>query len=167
MKKVFTIISFFVFTVACHAQKKEAKISAVVNDGGKTKTVEPALNTNNNSALTFTETGFDFGKIPQGKPVTHTFQFKNTGNIPFALQNVVASCGCTTPEWNKDTIAIGATGVIKVGYNAASEGPFDKLVTITYDSSHNTQITIKGEVWKTPATSAPLNTALNSFKNEQ
>jgi hypothetical protein len=80
---------------------------------------------------------------------------------------VQASCGCTTPEWNKDTVAAGATAIIKVGYNAANEGPFNKSVTITYNGNQTKQLFIKGEVWKTPTTSAPVNTTLNSLKNEQ
>lgn len=159
MKKVFTIFCLFAFSMACYAQKKVAQIAE-----------KNSINTesqSNSSDLALLEPDFDFGKIPQGKPVTHTFKFKNTGSTPLTLDNVVASCGCTTPVWNKDTISVGSTGIIKVGYNAASEGPFNKIVTITYNGAQNKQIIIKGEVWKTPATSAPLNTALNSFKNDQ
>ena len=170
MKKVFTIFCFFAFTMACFAQEKVIKTGESTNHvNAKISPLESPVNTQNTETggLTLMETDFDFGKIPQDKPVTHIFQFKNNGDIPLTLDNVVASCGCTTPVWNKDTIAVGGTGVIKVGYNAASEGPFNKLVTITYNGTQNKQIVIKGEVWKTPATSAPLNTALNSFKNEQ
>ncbi|HEV2830352.1 MAG TPA: DUF1573 domain-containing protein, partial [Hanamia sp.] len=110
---------------------------------------------------------FDFGKIPQGKPVTHIFEFTNNGKIPFALDNVQASCGCTTPVWNKEVVAPGATAKITVGYNAANEGPFSKPVTITYNGNLTKQIIIKGEVWKTPVTSAPENTSVNSLKNEK
>lgn len=170
MKKVFTISCFFALTVACFAQKKATKLDEPGNTVNfKTASIKSSANSQNTEkeGLTLIEADFDFGKIPQGKPVTHTFQFKNTGDLPLALDNVVASCGCTTPIWNKDTIPVGGTGIIKVGYNAASEGPFNKIVTITYNGTQNKPIIIKGEVWKTPATSAPLNTALNSFKNEQ
>jgi hypothetical protein len=117
--------------------------------------------------LSLSETEFDFGKIPQGKPVTHVFEFKNTGFTPFSLDKVQASCGCTTPEWNKDTIAPGATSKITVGYNAMNEGPFAKPVTITYNGNQVKQIIIKGEVWKTPLTSAPLNNTVTNLINEQ
>ena len=156
MKKVFTIFCFFALTGVCYAQK-----NTTATAGKNINTAE------SDEGLTLKETDFDFGKIPQGKPVTHTFEFKNTSSIPWVLDNVVASCGCTTPVWNKDTIAVGGTGIIKVGYNAANEGPFNKTVNITYNGTENKQIVIKGEVWKTPVTSAPLNTALNIFKNEQ
>lgn len=117
-------------------------------------------------ALSLKETEFDFGKIPQGKPVTHIFEFTNTGTTPFSLDKVQASCGCTTPEWNKDVVAPGATAKITVGYNAQNDGPFAKPVTITYNGDQVKQIIIKGEVWKTPVTSAPENNSVNSLKNE-
>ncbi len=108
----------------------------------------------------------DFGKIPQGKPVTYNFELTNTGTTAYKLDNVVAGCGCTTPQWDKEKIINGGEkSVITVGFNAAAEGPFTKAVTITYNGSQTKVITIKGEVWKTPAASAPLNGTLNYFKN--
>lgn len=109
---------------------------------------------------------FDFGKIPQGKPVQHLFEISNKGIFPFKLDNVQASCGCTTPEWEQGKeIAPGKNSTIKVGYNAAAEGPFTKLITITYNKSQTKLITIKGEVWKTPAASAPANPGINDLKD--
>ena len=78
-------------------------------------------------------------------------KFVNKSDKPLKLDNVAASCGCTTPEWSREEIAPGATAVIKVGYNAAAEGPFEKPITITYVCSETTVIKIKGEVWKAPA----------------
>ena len=39
---------------------------------------------------------YDFGKIPQGKPVYYSFDIVNTGKAELKLDNVQASCGCTT-----------------------------------------------------------------------
>ena len=116
--------------------------------------------------LTLKETEFDFGKIPQGKPVTHVFEITNNSKVPLNISNVHASCGCTTPEWEKDkALAPGEKTKITVGYNAAAEGPFTKFITVTYNEAQSKQITIKGEVWKTPASSAPENKGLNDLKN--
>ncbi len=171
MKKVFIVICCFAFTIAASAQTSVTKVNKKYKTAAtksSTKKVDVIANSETpTESLTLKENDFDFGKIPQGKPVTHIFEFTNTGNQPFALNNVQASCGCTTPEWNKDTVAAGAKAIITVGYNAANEGPFNKSVTITYDDNHTKQIIIKGEVWKTPTTSAPVNTTLNSLKNEQ
>ncbi len=167
MKKLFTVICFLAFTLLASAQTSVTKVSKKNKTATTKSATTEVISENPSESLTLKETQFDFGKIPQGKPVTHIFEFTNTGAAPFALNNVQASCGCTTPEWNKDTVAVGQTAVIKVGYNAANEGPFDKPVTITYNGTQTKQIIIKGEVWKTPVTSAPVNTALNTLKNEQ
>ena len=117
--------------------------------------------------LGMTETIFDFGKIPQGKPVTHIFDVVNTGKDSLKISNVQASCGCTTPEWERDQVqAPGKKTKIIVGYNAASEGQFAKFITIYYNGSQTKQITIKGEVWKTPLNSAPENKELRSLKED-
>jgi hypothetical protein len=171
MKKLFTVICCIAFTMALSAQttvtKVNKKYKTAVTKSETTEVVANASAETPAEALTLKENEFNFGKIPQGKPVTHIFEFTNTGDKPFALENVVASCGCTTPEWNKDTVAAGATAVIKVGYNAANEGPFTKQVNIFYNGNQTKQIIIKGEVWKTPVTSAPVNTSLSILKNDQ
>lgn len=163
MKKIFTLICCAMFVLPAFAQTNVTKVSKK-NKSITTNVAESASPAA--ERLTLKESEFDFGKIPQGKPVTHVFEFTNTGDKAFALDNVQASCGCTTPEWNKETIAPGASASIKVGYNAATEGPFNKTVSITYNGAETKQITIKGDVWKTPVTSAPENTSLNTLKNE-
>ena len=117
--------------------------------------------------LFFIEDIFDFGKIPQGKPVTHNFYFVNKGKLPFSLNNVQASCGCTTPVWDKEMIRPGDTGKIAVGYNAAAEGPFDRSITIIYNDNLTRVIHIKGEVWKTSAASAPENAFIRKINGHK
>lgn len=117
-------------------------------------------------ALKLKEAEHDFGKIPQGKPVYYTFGIINTGSQPLKLDDVHASCGCTTPEWSHEEIAPGATASIKVGYNAASEGGFDKIVTITYNTNQNKILKIKGTVWKAPEGSAPPNASVQFLKKQ-
>lgn len=125
---------------------------------GENKTVTPG------EVLLLREAEFDFGKIPQGKPVTHIFYFTNTGTSSLSLENVQTSCGCTTPEWSKEAIPAGGNAKIIVGYNAMNEGMFTKFITISYNVNQTKQVTIKGEVWKTPDNSAPPNEALKTLK---
>ena len=117
-------------------------------------------------ALEVKEMEYDFGTIPQGKPVFHFFQIVNKGTAPLKLDNVQATCGCTTPEWNKEAIAPGSSEKIKVGYNAAAEGPFEKYITISYNGNSTKQIKIKGSVWKAPSGSAPSNASVNFLKQQ-
>ena len=89
----------------------------------------------------------------------------NRSTGPLKLDNVQATCGCTTPEWSKEPIAAGATSLIKVGFNAATEGPFEKYITVTYNGNETKQIMIKGEVWKAP-TGAPANAPVQFLKQQ-
>ncbi len=116
--------------------------------------------------LKLKETEHDFGKIPQGKPVYYTFEIVNTGTTELKLDNVQASCGCTTPEWSREPIAPGATAQIKVGFNAAAEGSFDKPITITYNTNQSKVIKIKGIVWKAPEGAAPGNASVQFLKKQ-
>ncbi|HEY1202617.1 MAG TPA: DUF1573 domain-containing protein, partial [Niastella sp.] len=102
--------------------------------------------------LQLKETSYNFGKIQQGRPVTHNFEIVNIGKEPLMLDNVQASCGCTTPEWSKEAIQPGATTTIKVGYNAAAEGDFNKTITIHYNSVQVKTMNISGSVFKAPTT---------------
>jgi hypothetical protein len=157
MKKLFTSLMAICLITAAHAQT--AAVSA--NTDQKALTITEA-----DEMLTLKESEFDFGKIPQGKPVTHIFEVTNNSKTALKISNINASCGCTTPEWEKDkVVAPGEKTKITVGYNAAAEGPFTKFITVTYNETQNKQITIKGEVWKTPASSAPENKGLNDLKN--
>jgi hypothetical protein len=108
----------------------------------------------------------NFGKIPQGKPVYHFFELVNKGSKPLKLDNVSASCGCTTPEWSRDEIAPGASSKIKVGYNAASEGVFEKTITLFYNGNQTKVLRIKGEVWKAPEGAAPPNASVQFLKQQ-
>ena len=90
---------------------------------------------------------YNFGKIKQSVPVTTFFTVTNTSDKPVVLETVVASCGCTTPEWSKEPVAPGGTTQIKVGYNAAAVAPFTKDITVRLAGIQEAKIIhITGEV---------------------
>ncbi len=93
---------------------------------------------------------FDFGELQEGPQAEHIFEFKNTGNEPLIIQNVSASCGCTTPEWQKEPVLPGKTGKITVHYNTQGRpGPFTKSIFITSNATKETErkeLYIKGSV---------------------
>lgn len=116
--------------------------------------------------LQLKQTEHDFAKIPQGKPVFYNFEVVNTGSQPLKLDDVHASCGCTTPEWSHEAIPAGTTSTIKVGYNAAAEGYFEKSIVITYNGNQTKQLKIKGTVWKAPEGTAPVNASVQFLKKQ-
>jgi hypothetical protein len=152
MKKALLIVfSGFFMASGLQAQSSVLKTSAT--------SASPKIET-----LQLKEAGYSFGKIPQGRPVIHIFEIINTGKDPLVLDNVLASCGCTTPEWSHDPIAAGATASIKVGYNAYGEGHFNKTVTIFYNNGQTKALTISGEVYKLPDSAAPENASVQFLK---
>ena len=110
----------------------------------------------NGPKIEFVNTVHDFGEGPQGKPVATDFVFKNTGNAPLVLQNVKASCGCTTPFWPKEPIMPGQESKISAKYNMARAGNFSKTITVTVkpqaegDTPETVRLTIKGIAVATP-----------------
>lgn len=149
---------FFVFFLS---------ISLSVYAGAQVSTTSSVpVKTTATDVLQLKETEHDFGKIPQGKPVYYFFEVMNTGTEPLKLGDVHASCGCTTPEWNQEPIAAGGSTKIKVGYNAAVEGSFEKFITITYNTNESKQLKIKGIVWKAPQGSAPANASIEFLKKQ-
>lgn len=99
--------------------------------------------------ITFAQSSYDFGQVEEkGGPVSYTFTFTNTGKSPLILTNVVASCGCTTPEWPKAPILPGKKGAIKVTYDPLNRpGPIDKTITVSSNATKPLVVlTIKGNV---------------------
>src|SRR5688500_6660311 len=86
--------------------------------------------TKSDDIVTFNTDKHDFGKIKQNVPVTYYFEIKNTSDKLVVVENASASCGCTVPEKPEKPINPGATGKLKVQYNAATIGPFKKDVFI-------------------------------------
>lgn len=107
MKKLFFIAAAFIVSAGAMAQK------TMVDDFAK-----------------FNVNKYDFGKIKQNVPATYTFEITNKSNKPLVIENAHATCGCTVPEYQKDPILPGKTAKIKVQYNAANGGHFDKTVYV-------------------------------------
>jgi Protein of unknown function (DUF1573) len=110
------------------------------------------------------ESVYDFGRIPQGRPVFHDFIVENQSQGVVQIVNVQASCGCTSPEWSKEPIQAEGKSVVKVGFNAAADGPFEKTIQVFYEGGQQVQLIIKGDVWRTPDQPAPANKVIAHLK---
>lgn len=85
--------------------------------------------------ITFEQSNHNFGDIIQGQKVEYEFKFKNTGNAPLILQNVLTTCGCTVPAWPKEPVNPSAEGIIRVVFDSTSKlGRQNKLITIRSNS---------------------------------
>jgi hypothetical protein len=150
MKKIFTLLFFCGLLGTVKAQTPAGT----------------SVQAGNGSILGLVETDYDFGKIPQGKPVSHVFEVVDSAADTLRILNVQASCGCTTPAWERGKkVPAGGKTQIVVGYNAGNAGRFTKTITVYYNDNKTREITISGEVWVTPSTSAPENSEVQNLKN--
>ena len=109
MKKLFFIAAAFIVTAGAMAQ-----------------TTKP------DSVAKFNTNKYDFGKVKQNVPAVYSFEITNTSNKPLVIENAHATCGCTVPEYQKDPILPGKSAKVKVQYNAANGGQFDKTVFVKF-----------------------------------
>ena len=123
MKKLFFIAAAFIVTAGAMAQTKPDDVAK--------------FNTNK----------YDFGKVKQNVPAVYSFEITNTSDKPLVIENAHATCGCTVPEYQKDPILPGKTAKIKVQYNAANGGQFDKTVFVKFAGvDEEKSLGITGEV---------------------
>ena len=58
--------------------------------------------------IRFEKLTHDFGTFPDSSPkVTCVFNFTNVGTLPLVINQAIASCGCTVPEYPKTPIKPG------------------------------------------------------------
>lgn len=104
------------------------------------------------ASFKFEEMEFNFGQIKQGDKVGHKFKFINNGTEPLIISQAQGSCGCTVPEWPKQPLKPGESGIIDVTFDSAGKmGVQDKTVTITSNAATNPVVLhIKGTVEAAP-----------------
>lgn len=61
---------------------------------------------------------------------TATFVLKNMGNAPLVINDILSSCGCAVPEWDKKPIKTGDKTEIKVKVTPEHSGYFNKTITV-------------------------------------
>ena len=97
--------------------------------------------------VTWQEDSHSFGNIAKGKPVSREFAFKNTTKQPVQIVDAKSSCACVTTSFSKSVVAPGASGSIRLTYDAAAAGQFVKTVSVTTTNSPTPKIlTLKGKV---------------------
>jgi hypothetical protein len=100
--------------------------------------------------IKFDKTTHNFGTFSESEPkVTCSFSFTNIGEQPLMINQAIASCGCTVPEYTKTPIQPGEKGQIKVTYNGTGKFPghFKKSITIrTNGAVELTRLYIEGDM---------------------
>ncbi len=91
---------------------------------------------------------FNFGRILQGEQVSTVFKFTNTGDANLIINRVETSCGCTVPEYDRQPVAPGGKGVIRVRFDSdGKEGTQYKTIKVTTNCKDNIfDLVLTGEV---------------------
>lgn len=125
IKTVFFLLAFLsVLSFLGSAQEKQAKI-------------------------VFKKEVHNFGQIKEdGGTVTHKFEFTNVGGSPLVINEVKASCGCTTPTWTRKPVKPGDKGYVSTTFNPSNRpGDFNKSIVVRTNGANNiTVLRIKGTV---------------------
>src|SRR5476651_1712293 len=125
-------------------------------------TITASAQTDNKAEFKFASEKYDFGKIPQGKPVTTNFEYTNIGEEPLILTEVRPTCGCTIADYTKTPVLKGQKGTIKITYSAAVVGGFTKSIVVRSNAKTPQKIiTIIGEVLAPPAATPSTTTGSN------
>jgi hypothetical protein len=78
----------------------------------------------------------DLGIMKTGERYVCYFALTNTGGVPLVITDVRTTCGCTTPNWNRQPVAPGATTEIKIEITPDEPGAFRKTVSVYGNMKH-------------------------------
>lgn len=122
------------------------------------------------AAMSFDKTVHDFGTINEGKTVQTTFTFTNTGQADLIIVDARGSCGCTVPNYPKNTpIAPGGTGEIVVSFDSNNKPNMQqKTVTISANTSSGREtLRIKAMVTPDPVKQKQRDDAAKARQQQQ
>ena len=142
MKKalIFTLAFTFVIFTGCQegAAKKVTSSNTAATPAAKATSVQTSsAKTSGTPVMTFDKTSHDFGVIKEGEKVTTSFGFTNTGDADLIIVDARGSCGCTVPQYPKNTpIAPGESGSIVVSFDSSNKPNMQqKTVTISANTA--------------------------------
>jgi hypothetical protein len=153
MKKLNRIFLVASLALLVSCQDGAAKKITNANPVNTTQASQPALKTDS-PVMSFDKTTHDFGTIKEGEKVTTKFSFTNTGKSDLIIVDARGSCGCTVPEYPKNTpIKPGDTQTITVSFDSSNKpGVQQKSVTLSANTASGREmLRIKANVTPDPA----------------
>ena len=93
---------------------------------------------------------YDFGTIKEGEKVSYSFTFENTGNADLLITDATASCGCTVPEFPKEPVPPGKSGVVNVVFDSAKKDGYQRkeIFVVANTIPNQKKLIITGTVLK-------------------
>lgn len=89
--------------------------------------------------------------VPQGSYLLFEFPFTNVSDSAIVISRVRSSCGCLVPEWSREPVEPGQTGIIRGKYDTQRLGPINKTLTVEFwNIEEQVVLRILGAVWEGP-----------------
>jgi hypothetical protein len=155
--KIFFLLLLLTSLIACSSETVDSEefqstaVDGVITNADLIRSPVSAdglTDTINVAKMIFTELDYNFGTVMSGDIVEKEFSFVNTGKVPLLISDARSTCGCTVPEWPKEMIQPGESGVISVVFDTKNKsGRQAKPVTITANTYPvATRLRLIGEV---------------------
>jgi len=138
MKKIslIALVSISLITFSC----KEKATEKIENANVEPAAVRDA-SANKMAVMSFDKTFHDFGQITQGTPQQTVFTFTNTGDAPLIITDATSSCGCTIPDYPKNTpIAPGQQGQMVVNFNGSGQNQVTKTINVQANTANGSEL---------------------------
>lgn len=156
MKKIslIALVSMSLIAFSC----KEKATEKIENANVEAAAVRDA-SANKMAVMSFDKTFHDFGQIAQGTPQQTVFTFTNTGDAPLIITDATSSCGCTIPDYPKNTpIAPGQQGQMVVNFNGSGQNQVTKTINVQANTANGSELLkIQAFVLAPNAASIPSN----------
>lgn len=73
----------------------------------------------------------NLGDVKKENKTKAIFLIKNVGSSPFLIENIVADCHCTIPDWDENEVNVGDSTEIEVIYNnPTGVGYFQQVINV-------------------------------------
>lgn len=150
MKFIYIFPFLFLFACSSNSSKGELK-SPILADDVDEKEIQKELEAerleeerlkNAFTTLEFDRVSHDFGKVEEDSENKTVFIVKNTGKQPLVIENVSASCGCTTPTKPEKPIPPGGKDKIEVVFHPKMGQLEEQAKTVTVTSNTEPKMTV-------------------------
>lgn len=122
MKHLFIVLIAAVGMYSCSDNKASTADAAREDSINFEQTQKAANDTANYTSIEWIDsTSQQLGKVKEGQVVEVSWRFKNAGDKPLVIVNVMPGCGCTVAEKPVAPIAPGEESVIKGKFNSAGQ----------------------------------------------
>jgi len=130
--------------------KKMLVMALMLVSGFTTSFAQSSTSDKKPAEIKFEKTSHNFGTFSEkNSKVSCTFTYTNIGEQDLVVNQAIATCGCTVPEYTKTPVKPGEKGQIKVPYNGAGKFPghLKKSITVrTNGAVEMTRLYIVGDM---------------------